>query len=188
STAGRGQLTVQAPPNGNTAPPGYYMLFILNGNGVPSVATFVRFPAPWEDTQAPSAPTQLAANGGTGSVSLTWTASTDNVGVTAYDVYRSTTSGFTPAPGHKIGQTAGTTFTDSGLAAGTYFYAVKAEDAQGNLGGASNQASAAVTSADTSPPSVSITAPAAGATVSGTVAVAAGASDNVGVAGVQFQL
>jgi hypothetical protein len=187
-TAGSGQLTVQAPPNGNTAPPGYYMLFILNGNGVPSVASFVRFPAPWEDTQAPTAPTQLAANGGTGSVSLTWTASTDNVGVTAYDVYRSTTSGFTPAPANKIGQTAGTTFTDSGLAAGTYYYVVKAEDAQGNLSGASNQASAAVTSADTSPPSVSITAPAAGATVSGTVSVAAGASDNVGVAGVQFQL
>src|SRR5262249_6241901 len=47
--------------------------------------------------------------------------------------------------------------------------------------------SAAVTSADTSPPSVSITAPAAGTTVSGTVAVAAGASDNVGVPGVQVQ-
>jgi len=187
-TAGSGQLTVQAPPNGNTAPPGYYMLFVLNGNGVPSVASFVRFPAPWEDTQAPSAPTKLAATGGTGSVSLSWTASTDNVGVTAYDVYRSTTSGFVPAPANKVGRTAGTTFTDGGLAAGTYFYVVKAEDAAGNLSGASNEASAAVTSADSSPPSVSITAPAAGATVTGTVTVAASAADNVGVAGVQFQL
>ncbi len=33
-----GGLTVQAPPDANTAPPGYYMLFIVNSNGVPSVA------------------------------------------------------------------------------------------------------------------------------------------------------
>ncbi len=41
-TAGSGALTVTAPPNGNIAPPGYYMLFILNSSGVPSVATFVQ--------------------------------------------------------------------------------------------------------------------------------------------------
>jgi len=35
-------LTVQAPANGNLAPPGYYMLFILDGNGVPSVAPIIR--------------------------------------------------------------------------------------------------------------------------------------------------
>ena len=40
-TAGSG-LTVTAPPNGNIAPPGYYMLFILNNLGVPSVARFVQ--------------------------------------------------------------------------------------------------------------------------------------------------
>ena len=41
-TAGAGVLDVVAPPNGNVAPPGYYMLFILNSAGVPSVARFVR--------------------------------------------------------------------------------------------------------------------------------------------------
>ena len=35
-------LNVTAPPNGNIAPPGYYMLFILNSSGVPSVAQFVQ--------------------------------------------------------------------------------------------------------------------------------------------------
>ena len=44
------------------------------------------------------------------------------------------------------------------------------------------------TTPDTTPPTVSITAPASGATVSGTVSVMANASDNVGVASVQFQL
>ncbi len=37
-----GGLTVQAPANANLAPPGYYLLFILDTNGVPSVAKFVR--------------------------------------------------------------------------------------------------------------------------------------------------
>jgi len=40
-TAGAGVLNVTSPPNGNIAPPGYYLLFILNSAGVPSVAKFV---------------------------------------------------------------------------------------------------------------------------------------------------
>ncbi len=41
-TASGDTLNVSAPANANLAPPGYYMLFILNGNGVPSVASFVQ--------------------------------------------------------------------------------------------------------------------------------------------------
>ena len=86
-----GGLDVTAPPNANVAPPGYYLLFILNGSGVPSVAKFVKL-------------------------------------------------GGTAAP-------------------------------------------------DTTPPTVSITAPTNGATVSGTaITISATASDNGGVAGVQFKL
>jgi serine protease AprX len=44
-TAGSGVLNVTAPPNGNIAPPGYYMLFILNSTGTPSVASFVMLSA-----------------------------------------------------------------------------------------------------------------------------------------------
>jgi len=40
-TRGLGLLNVTAPPNGNVAPPGYYMLFALTSAGVPSVASFV---------------------------------------------------------------------------------------------------------------------------------------------------
>ena len=39
-----GGLTVTAPVNANLAPPGYYMLFIVNSAGVPSVAPFVQVP------------------------------------------------------------------------------------------------------------------------------------------------
>jgi hypothetical protein len=37
-----GGINVQAPANANLAPPGYYMLFILNTSGVPSVAAMVQ--------------------------------------------------------------------------------------------------------------------------------------------------
>jgi Domain of unknown function (DUF1929)/Bacterial Ig domain/Glyoxal oxidase N-terminus/Viral BACON domain len=188
-TAGSGQLTVQAPSSSNTAPPGYYMLYILNGNGVPSVASFVRFPAPYEDTTAPTAPGNLtAAAGSGGTVSLSWSASTDDTGVARYDVYRSTVSGFTPSLTNRIAQPAGTTFQDTGLAAGTYYYVVKAEDAAGNLSAGSGQASATIGSSDTTPPNVAITAPSDGATLAGSVAVTASAGDDVGVAGVRFTL
>ena len=52
-----GQLTATAPPNGNIAPPGYYMLFILNSAGVPSVASFVNLSLapPPPPNQAPTA-------------------------------------------------------------------------------------------------------------------------------------
>jgi hypothetical protein len=186
-TKNSGSLTVQAPAGANTAPPGYYMLFVVNTNGAPSVAKFVRFPAPWEDTVPPSAPANLSASGGVGTATLSWTAATDNVGVTKYSVYRSTTQGFTPDVSNRIGQTTTTGYTDAGVAPGTYYYRVKAEDAVGNLGQASNEANATVT-ADTTAPTVSITAPAGGATVSGSISVTANANDNVGVAGVQFKL
>jgi hypothetical protein len=139
------------------------------------------------DVTPPTAPSGLTATGAIGTATLSWTAATDNVGVVNYNVHRSTTSGFTPSAGNRIAQPASTSYADTGLTAGTYYYRVAAQDAAGNVGAASNQASATVTS-DTTAPSVSITAPSAGATVSGNVTVSATASDNVAVAGVQFLL
>jgi fibronectin type 3 domain-containing protein len=97
------------------------------------------------DTQAPSAPTGLSANAAGTTVNLSWTASADNVGVTRYNVHRSTTSGFTPAAANRIAQPSGTSYPDGGLGAGTYFYKVTAEDAAGNVSSPSGQASATVT-------------------------------------------
>jgi len=87
------------------------------------------------DTQAPSAPSGLTATATSSSqINLSWTASTDNVGVTGYDVYRG---------GTLVGSTASTTYSDTGLAASTaYSYAVKAKDAAGNVSAASAAASA----------------------------------------------
>jgi hypothetical protein len=44
-TAGTGALTVTSPPDGRIAPPGYYMLFLVDTAGVPSVATFIQISA-----------------------------------------------------------------------------------------------------------------------------------------------
>ncbi|HYR87966.1 MAG TPA: galactose oxidase-like domain-containing protein, partial [Terriglobia bacterium] len=56
-TSGAGVLNVTAPPNSNIAPPGYYMLFILNSAGVPSLARFVRLSANQPPTATITSPT-----------------------------------------------------------------------------------------------------------------------------------
>jgi hypothetical protein len=180
-------IEVDAPAGPNAAPPGVYYVFIMNANGVPSKAAILSISgsAP-ADTQAPSVPSGVSAVGSVGKVVLNWTASTDNVGVVRYSVYRSTTSGFTPGASNLVGTATGTTFTDAGLAAGTYFYRVIAEDQAGNKSAASSEASGTAL-ADTTAPTVSMTAPAAGP-VSGSVTVSANAADDVGVASVQFRL
>ena len=66
-------------------------------------------------------------------------------------MYRGTAAGFTPSSANRIAQPTGTSFTDTGLPPGTYYYKVTAEDAAGNVGPAGNEASAAAT-ADTTPP------------------------------------
>jgi hypothetical protein len=65
-TAGSGSLTVTAPSNGNIAPPGYYMLFLLNSSGVPSVATFVQLASP-----SPSGINFVQANSGPSTIQPT---------------------------------------------------------------------------------------------------------------------
>jgi hypothetical protein len=182
-----GGLTVTAPANGNYATPGQYMLFIVNQNGVPSIAPFVTLPAPFDDTISPTAPTNFSATGNIGTASLSWTAATDNVGIANYFLYRSTVFGFTPGPTNQVAQisASSTSFVNTGLSAGTYYYVITAADAAGNVSPASSQASAFVT-ADTQPPFVSMTAPTDGAAISGNITVSASASDNIGVAGVQF--
>ena len=90
------------------------------------------------DSVKPTAPSNLKATAGTGQVTLTWKASSDNVGVTGYRIYRN---------GTQVGSVNGTTltYTDTGLARGTYSYTVRAIDAAGNLSDPSKTASATVT-------------------------------------------
>src|SRR5258708_37755087 len=71
---GSGLLTVTAPPNANIAPPGYYMLFILNSSGVPSGASFVQLgqqQGNFSITAAPSSQTVSAGSNTSYTVTIT---------------------------------------------------------------------------------------------------------------------
>jgi hypothetical protein len=83
-TDGSGSLNVSVPASSNVAPPGYYMLFILNTSGVPSVASIVHIGAP-VDTTPPTVSMNAPADGATvsgSSVTLSATAG-DNVAVSS---------------------------------------------------------------------------------------------------------
>jgi chitodextrinase len=93
------------------------------------------------DEQAPTAPTNLVATAVSGTqINLTWTAATDNVGVTAYQVERCQGAGCTTFV--PVGTPTGTSFNDTGLTVGTtYSYRVRATDAATNAGPYSTTAS-----------------------------------------------
>jgi len=89
---------------------------------------------PSTDTTAPTAPTNLVASNATASsMDLTWTASTDDVAVTSYDI-------FVDGSFYTNTSTAVTSFTVNGLASETnYCFTVYALDAAGNTSAVSNQ-------------------------------------------------
>jgi fibronectin type 3 domain-containing protein len=86
----------------------------------------------------PSDPTGVTATATSSSViGLSWSAVAppSNCTISSYNVYRSTTSGFTPSSSTLVGSPTGTTFSSTGLAASTaYYYVVEAVDAKGASG------------------------------------------------------
>ncbi|WP_282031803.1 endonuclease [Winogradskyella eximia] len=96
----------------------------------PEYADLIWNPTP--DTEAPSNPTNLVASNPTdNSITLSWTASSDNIGVISYDIYIDGTYAF---------NSGNTTATATGLTAETnYCFTVKAKDAANNESGFSNQ-------------------------------------------------
>src|SRR5438552_2931810 len=144
------------------------------GNISPYSASVSVTTASVADTTAPSTPSGLtgAAAGSTGA-SLSWSASTDNVGVTGYIVRRNGVQVATPAT---------TSFADTGLSvATTYSYTVAARDAAGNL--SPNSTSVSITIADTTPPTTPTGLTAAVAGSSGANLSWGASTDNVGVTG-----
>src|SRR3989440_6941015 len=134
---------------------------------------------PSVDTTRPSTPTGLTgAVSGSSGANLSWSASTDNVGVTGYIVRRNGVQVATPVT---------TSFADTGLsAATTYSYTVAARDAAGNISPNSTSVSvttASVSVADTTPPTTPIGLTAAVAGSSGANLSWSASTDNVGVTG-----
>jgi hypothetical protein len=107
--------------------------------GNATTSTGVSVTASNVDNVAPTAPSGLTATGGKRKITLSWTASTDNVGVTGYRVFRAASAA---GPFSQIATTTGTTYTDSLATGTTRSYYVQATDAAGNVSPASNTASA----------------------------------------------
>ncbi len=136
SSAVNGSITVPSDASGTTR-----MRVSMKYNGEPTACEAfsygevedytVTFTSGGGDTQAPTAPTNLSsANITTTSVDLSWSASSDNVGVTEYQVLQN---------GSVLGTVTGTSANVTGLTpATTYTFTVKAVDAAGNVSAASN--------------------------------------------------
>lgn len=137
------------------------------------------------DTTAPAVAFTAPAAGSTvaGTVTVSAAAS-DNVGVAGVQ-FRLDGS---PLGGEDTAAPYAVAWNTTGAANGVHTLTAVARDAAGNTSTSAITVMVNNTVSDTTPPSVTLTAPAAGSAVSGTVAVTAVATDNVGVAGVQFRL
>ena len=112
-----GRLTVTAPSVAEIAPPGHYMLFVLNAAGVPSIAPIVRLNSGAAPT-APAAPTNLSATAVSSSqINLAWTDNAANE--TGFRIERSRT----PRRSHEIGVVASnvTTYANTSLSPATQY-------------------------------------------------------------------
>jgi hypothetical protein len=170
-TKGAGTLGVTSPPNAFVAPPGYYMLFVLDANGVPSVAKFIRL------AQNPSnqPPVATITNPSSSTVSIQAGQSV-TFAASASDPDGSVTTYHWLFPGGAPGKSTvaspgAVTFSTPG----TYTASLTVLD---NLGD-NNVSPPTVTVVVGSGPSLgaAITSPANGATVSGTVTINMSASN-----------
>lgn len=124
-----------------------------------------------DDITPPTVPQNLKAETAGSTVSLSWTASTDDRGVTGYKIFQN---------GTFLTSTAATSFDVTGLSQGTYSYKVSAYDAAGNESAQSAPAAAEIGD---------IIAPSIPANLSGTVSGTtitlswSACTDNVGVTG-----
>ena len=135
-------------------------------------------PPPTADTTAPSVPTGVAATAVSDTqVNLSWSASTDNVGVTGYKVFRN---------GTQVGTATNTSYQDTGLSGGTtYSYTVAAYDAAGNTSAQSSSVSVTTPAPTTvSAPSVAINSPSNGSVVNGSANIAVSANSANGIASI----
>jgi galactose oxidase-like protein/glyoxal oxidase-like protein/fibronectin type III domain protein len=123
-----GGLNVTAPSNANLCPPGHYMLFILDGNGVPSIAKIIQIGA--ASLPALAAPSNLLATAVSGTrIDLTWTDNSNNEN--GFKIERSP-DGLTFTEIATVGANV-TTYSNTGLTCATFYqYRVRAYNANGN--------------------------------------------------------
>jgi hypothetical protein len=129
-TVGTGSLTATIPSNNNVLPPGYYMLFILNTSGVPSVASFIQVTPP--DFALFAKPSSQTVLRGTASATYTVTVTPSHgynrtVSFSLTGLPTGTPYSFNP-PTMAGSESSSLSITTSSLAAGTYNLTITASD------------------------------------------------------------
>jgi len=151
-----GGLNVTAP-SGNQAPPGYYMLFVLNGSGVPSVAKIVRIDTTAPPT-APGAPSNLSATAiSSTQINLAWTDNSTNED--GFRVERCSGAGCTNFV--QIAQLGSnvSSYSNTGLIAATnYSYRVRAFNSAGDSANSSTASATTLQSSPSAPSNLGATA------------------------------
>ena len=157
-SAGADRLTVTPPSAGEIAPPGHYMLFLLNGAGVPSVASIVRLSADIVPSP-PTAPTNLTASAVSSSqINLSWT---DNASDEAGFRIERSPDGTAFAEIATVGANV-TAYADAGLTAATqYWYRVRAYNNTGTSSYAGPASATTLAPPPPPPPPTNLTATAA---------------------------
>ena len=149
----------------------------------------IRTTASTPDTTPPTLPSNfnLAANAtSSSSITISWTAATDNIAVTNYQVERCL--GLSCSTFTQVGTPTSSPFTDSGLTASTgYSYHVRAVDAAGNVSGWSNVVGATTQAPDTTSPSTPATLQASASSSSTIDLTWTASTDNVGVTGYKVE-
>ncbi|WP_344092768.1 N,N-dimethylformamidase beta subunit family domain-containing protein [Microbacterium deminutum] len=128
-TAGSSSLSVTSPSGAAIAPPGDYMMFIVNSAGVPSVASMVHINA---SVTSPGVPANVTAAGGSTQATVSWTAPADGgSAITSYTI-TPYVGGAAQTPTTITGNPPVTTATITGLTNGTaYTFTVTATNAVG---------------------------------------------------------
>jgi plastocyanin len=146
-------LNVIAPANATIAPPGFYLLWIVNANGVPSFARTIQITAPTTTDTTPPTASMTAPTAGTtvtgSTVAVSATAS-DNVGVSGVQFTLDGSNLGNPVPTAPYA----ITWDSTKVANGTHTLGARAFDAAGNTGTAA-AVSISVSNVDTTPPTMS---------------------------------
>ncbi len=162
-----------------TAPEGEHVLYYYSVDQAGNAESPPKSSSMKVDASPPASPSGLSAARSGSAINLSWSASTDNVGVAGYKVERSTSSG---GPFDQIAVTSQASYADSIPSSEqnkTYYYRVKAYDIAGNESGHSNTASEFMPDVEPPSPPTSVSCSAQGPT---SIRVSwSGASDNVGV-------
>jgi hypothetical protein len=172
-TAGATSLDARSPADANIAPPGIYMLFIIDANGVPSVARMVNVHGNSPPTVTLTQPTDGASFTAPATISLAATASDPDGIVSKVEFFDGVT---------KLGEdtTSPYSFTWSGVGPGSYTLTARVTE---DLGATATSAPSRITVVNANvPPAVSLTFPADGASFpwKPTIAITATAADSDG--------